>query len=422
MKTVTFKTFGCRLNKAETAVMQAQFKTFNYEIINDFRAKADVYVIHTCSITGHAEKTCIQVARAKKRKNPGSIVILAGCAVQVNREELLAKTGADFVFDQTEKYMMPQLIDSLPINDNNNILPYFLSTRASIKVQDGCNFFCSYCIVPYTRGKPKSRSFSEIVDEVKALADNGYKEIVITGANIGCYNDDGKKLVNVIQEIEKIDLIKRIRISSIEVSTTERDVIDLMADSEKFCKYLHFPLQSGDNNILKAMHRHYTREEYCEMVEYALNKIPMLGLGADIITGLPGEDKNAFFNTYDLINSFSFSNLHVFPYSKRKGTKAAEMPNQVPGNISKDRTLKLIELGKEKQRKYADSWIASGKSVDVLIEGCDDNGNGIGWTGEYNKAQVLKTPGCLLEKNTIVKGKIDEFKDAKFVINLGVNK
>jgi len=419
MKTVTFKTFGCRLNQSETALMQAQFKAFDYEIIDDFRSDADVYVVHTCTITGNAEKSCIQVARSKKRKHPNSIVILAGCAVEVNREEILEKTGADFVFDQAEKYMMPQLIESLPLNANS-VLPYFLSTRASVKVQDGCNFFCSYCIVPYTRGKPKSRPIDEVIDEVKAFANNGYKEIVITGVNIGCYNDGGKKLINVVEEIEKIDLVKRIRISSIEVSTTEKDIIDLMADSEKFCNYLHFPLQSGDNNILKSMHRHYTIEEYCNMVEYALEKIPLLGLGADIITGLPGEDKNAFFNTYDLINSFPFSNLHVFPYSRRKGTKAADMPDQVPGNISKERTLQLIELGEKKQMQYARDLISSGREVEVLIEGFDKGGNGIGWTGEYNKAKVLKTQGVKLEKNTIVKGNVDKFEDSKFVINLGV--
>jgi len=419
MKTVTFKTFGCRLNQAETALMQAKFKAFNYEILNDFRADADVYVIHTCTITGNAEKSCVQVARSTKRKHPNSIVVLAGCAVEVNRDEILEKTGADFVFDQSEKYMMPQLIESLPLNENR-VLPYFLSTRALVKVQDGCNFFCSYCIVPYTRGKPKSRPLTEIVDEVKAFGDKGYKEVVITGANIGCYSDEGKKLVNVIEELEKIELIKRIRISSIELSTTEKDIIDLMANSEKFCNYLHFPLQSGDNDILKAMHRHYTREEYCEMVEYALKKIPMVGLGADVITGLPGEDKNAFFNTYDLINSFPFSNLHVFPYSKRKGTKAADMPNQVPGNISKERTLELIELGEKKQLQYADNWIDSGRDVEVLIEEFDKDGNGIGWTGEYSKAKVLKSPGVLLEKNTIVKGNVDKFEDSRFVINLGV--
>ncbi|MDA3798636.1 MAG: tRNA (N(6)-L-threonylcarbamoyladenosine(37)-C(2))-methylthiotransferase MtaB [Kiritimatiellae bacterium] len=416
MKRVTFKTFGCRLNKAETALMRAQFRSFNYEIVEDFKAESDVYVIHTCTITGKAEKSCVQQARLIKRKKPDAIVILAGCAVEVNRKELLAKTGADYVFDQTEKFMMPQVIESIPMEEQGSVLPYFLSTRASVKVQDGCNFFCSYCIVPYTRGKPASRPFSEIIDEVKAFADNGYKEIVLTGANIGCYTDDGRKLVDVIKAIEKIELVKRIRISSIEVSTTEKDIIDLMADSEKLCNYLHFSLQSGDNGVLKAMRRHYTREQYIEMVEYALNKIPLVGLGADVITGLPGEDKKAFFNTYDLINSLPFSNLHVFPYSKRKGTKAADMPNQVPGNVSKERTLELIELGDKKLAEYAESWISSGREADVLVEEIDDAGNGIGWTGEYIKTKILKKQDVPLQKNTIVHGKINEFKDGKFII------
>ncbi len=396
--------------------MRAQFRSFNYEIVEDFKAESDVYVIHTCTITGKAEKSCVQQARLIKRKKPDAIVILAGCAVEVNRKELLAKTGADYVFDQTEKFMMPQVIESIPMEEQGSVLPYFLSTRASVKVQDGCNFFCSYCIVPYTRGKPASRPFSEIIDEVKAFADNGYKEIVLTGANIGCYTDDGRKLVDVIKAIEKIELVKRIRISSIEVSTTEKDIIDLMADSEKLCNYLHFSLQSGDNGVLKAMRRHYTREQYIEMVEYALNKIPLVGLGADVITGLPGEDKKAFFNTYDLINSLPFSNLHVFPYSKRKGTKAADMPNQVPGNVSKERTLELIELGDKKLAEYAESWISSGREADVLVEEIDDAGNGIGWTGEYIKTKILKKQDVPLQKNTIVHGKINEFKDGKFII------
>jgi len=396
--TVSFKTVGCRLNQAETATMAARFEEAGYELA-EFGAPCDVAVIHTCTVTNQAERTCVRLARAVKREGVPTVV-LAGCAVEDAGERLRAESGADIVVGQKEKFLLPEIIRSAepkttnhtqrPTSNARRPTPVFASTRAMVKVQDGCDFRCAYCIVPSTRGAPASRPLAPIVGEIRELAEFGYKEVVLTGANLGRYRDGNNRLVDVLEAVESISLIERIRISSIETSTTEREIIDHMANSEKLCQFLHLPLQSGDDDVLLRMGRRYTSAQYREVIEYAADRVPGIGLGADVIVGLPGEDQSAFRNTVELVESLPFSNLHVFSYSKRKGTRAAEMPDQILSPEKKQRAAVMIELGKRKRTAFAESFV--GNPVSVLIERFDEDGAGRGWTREYVDARLTQ-PG-----------------------------
>jgi threonylcarbamoyladenosine tRNA methylthiotransferase MtaB len=418
VKRVSFKTLGCRLNQAETAQMAGQYKSLGYSIV-PFDEPCDICVIHTCAVTRKAEQNCLRIARAVKRASPETFTILAGCAVEINGERLKQESGADAIAGQDSKFNLlgdhntiitlplhigwtPRSVAASdraterPVHQHNSAvshsnwhgaLPHFDTKRALVKAQDGCDFCCAYCIVPAARGAPRSRPINEIVDEVKALADCGFVEVVLTGANLGCYNDDGRQLVQLVKAVEEVAGVRRIRLSSIEVSTTEKAIIDHMADSEKLCRYVHIPLQSGDDRILTAMGRRYTSAQYRALVDYAVGKVPYLGIGTDIIVGFPGEDDEAFANTEELVKKLPFSNLHVFSYSKRPGTRAADMPNQVPESTKKARSARLIRLGEEKRSAFAERFI--GKSVSVLVEQVTSK-SGTGWTSEYIEAQIHK--------------------------------
>ena len=392
MKKVSFKTIGCRLNKAETAKIRAQFIADGYEVV-PFKDDADVCIIHTCTITGMAEKECIRLARGIKRRNPSTFVVMAGCAAEVEQKRLKTESGANLIAGQETKYNLPAIVDeSLSFTPahktdaNIPTVPIFDTTRAWLKIQDGCSFKCAYCIVPLTRGPSRSLPFSDIMAEANAFADNGFKEIVITGVNIGCYRDNNRRLVDIIKALEQIDQIERIRISSIEITTAERSIIEYMAESKKLCNFLHLPLQTGDNRLLQAMGRHYNADEYRDLINFVTDTIPDIGLGTDIITGLPGEDEQAFENTFQLIQDLPFSNLHVFPYSIRANTRAADMDNHIPYKIAKQRTEQLIDLGKQKSEEFAKSFI--GKEVTILTEKIKKDGSAPGWTEQYVAARV----------------------------------
>ncbi len=385
--TVAFKTVGCRLNPAETAQMAARFEAAGYAVVMP-RTAADVYVVHTCTITQRAEKDCERAVRTLKRKHPGSVAVLAGCAAEVNGEELKQRSGADLAVGQEAKLRLPEILEekglvSRPSDSRRDRAPTptFGTTRALVKVQDGCDFRCAYCIVPSARHSPRSRSFDEIVDEIKALADRGYREVVLTGANVGCYRDGGRGLVDVLTALEEIDGVLRTRISSIEVTTAEREVVDFMAAGTKLCEYLHLPLQSGDDSVLARMGRRYTVARYRELVEYAVSRIPRLGLGTDVLVGLPGETAKAFENTVTLVDALPFTNLHVFPYSIREGTRAATMDGQVAEAEKRRRVTAVRELGEAKQARFARQFV--NHTASVLIERAADHGAGRGWTREY---------------------------------------
>jgi threonylcarbamoyladenosine tRNA methylthiotransferase MtaB len=406
MPTVSLKTIGCRLNQAETARIAAQFEDAGW-LVSEPGGPCDVAVINTCTITHHAERDCARWARRLRREG-ARLVVLAGCAVEHDGETLKAATGADLIAGQSQKFSLPQRLASefalaatrdgsgaSPCSENSAMPPVFETTRGLVKVQDGCDFRCSYCIVPDTRGIPCSRPLPDIMDDIQRLADAGYREITLTGANLGCYHAAPHGLIDLLERIEPISGLARIRIGSIETTTVEREVIDFMASSQKLCRFLHLPLQSGDNGVLRDMRRRYSVAQFRGTVEYAVARMPDLGLGTDVIVGFPGEDDHAFRNTLALIRDLPFSNLHVFSYSPRRGTPAAAMPDQVPSAIKKQRVAELITLGKSKRQNFAKTFI--GKPVTILVE--KSTRDTVGWTAQYLPVRI---PGGLSPRNTLI--------------------
>ena len=376
---VSIKTFGCRLNQAETADIAASFVNNNYEVV-PFGEPADICIIHSCAVTAKAESEALRLVRKIKEDLPCCKVIIAGCVSEVVPISRLYQFGADIVVGQKDKYKIPSLISASQNSTPSKIIPFFETTRALLKIQDGCNFFCTYCIVPYARGASYSLPFHEIIEKAHQLADLGFKEIVITGANIGTYNYNRKNLIHLLEAVESINGIERIRLSSLEISTVEYPLFYFMASSKKLCRYLHIPMQSGDDEILKAMNRRYSSIDYRAAIEKFLECVPNAGLGTDIIIGFPGETEEAFTATLKLVGVVPFSNLHVFPFSPRQLTRAAKLNNPVPSRIVKDRTQKLLELGKQKYKNFAEKFI--GKTLKILIEKTTSE-NCEGWSEEY---------------------------------------
>jgi threonylcarbamoyladenosine tRNA methylthiotransferase MtaB len=404
--TVCFKTIGCRLNQAETARIAAQFEAAGYGLAEPEQA-CDVALIHTCAITHVAQRDCVRWARRLRRAG-ARVVVLAGCAVELDAEDLQRATGADLLVGQKQKFDIPALLHDrfgigLPVAANENagpaapFTPLLAMTRALVKVQDGCDFRCSYCVVPDTRGTAQSRPLADVLEDVRRLAGDGYREITLTGANLGCYASPPHSLIHLLEAVETVPGIMRFRIGSIESTTVEREVIDYMAASRKLCRFLHLPLQSGDDGVLARMRRRYTAAQYRATVEYAVARMPDLGLGTDVITGFPGETEGAFASTVALIRDLPFSNLHVFPYSPRRGTPAATMPGQVREDVKKARTAELIALGREKRQAFAQSFV--GNLVSMIAEHTSEAEITIGWSGQY---LPVRLEGTALPPNTAV--------------------
>jgi len=386
--------------------MAAEFEAAGARIV-PFGEPSDVCVIHTCAVTANAERTCIRLARSVKSARPRTRVVLAGCAVEYDRDRLLRLARADRAAGHADKFRLPGLLGLPPPRDSNlRLVPRFQRTRALVKVQDGCSFGCAYCVVPLTRGPSVSRPLREILEEVRALAGEGFLEIGLTGANLGCYRDGRRGLVALLESVEAVPGIRRIRLSSIEISTVERAVIAFMAQSQKLCRYLHLPLQSGDNRILAGMGRRYTAEQYRDLVQEAVETLSGPGLGTDLIAGLPGEDERAFRNTVSLVHDLPFTNLHVFPYSHRPGTAAARMSHPVPPEVRKRRVRRLLDLAERKRARFARSLL--GREVTMLVEQIDGRGRARGWTSEYVPAAL---PAAGLEPNRIVPFTPTRFQD-----------
>lgn len=389
MKTVTIKTFGCRLNQAESEQIISGFEQAGYCYVPDI-ADADIYIIHTCTVTGTAENKCMQEARRIRRTKPSALIVLAGCAVE-NNPRLLEQCGADLQVGQQDKFRIHELLkDSLsPHFSDDNITTQKASprrSRALLKIQTGCNFRCAYCIVPDVRGQPKSRDFKTILTEAERMISSGFHEIVVTGVNIGLYQTTGGGLVELLQQLAALPGIGRLRISSLEITTVEYDLIELIAKTPAICAFLHCPLQSGSDKLLKAMGRRYTTKEFSSFIRRAAGMIPDIGIGTDIICGYPGETNEDYKATCELVESLPFSNLHVFPFSPRPGTPAANITEElVPEKIIRQRCANLIDLGNRKRKTFVDSF--TNKPVEILIEKVD-NGIGRGWTAEYIKAEV----------------------------------
>ncbi|NLB60197.1 MAG: MiaB/RimO family radical SAM methylthiotransferase, partial [Lentisphaerae bacterium] len=402
MKTtsISFKTIGCRLNQAETAQLRASCLAAGLRL-QPFGAASDISVIHGCMVTARAEEDSLRLVRSIKRRQPHTFVVLAGCAAQLGDATRLRASGVDLLAGQKEKFHLPALLAQEGFSCRPTagaVRPHFSTQRALVKIQDGCNFHCTYCIVPAARGAPRSRPTSAIISEIRQLAGDGFREFVLTGVNLGCYEDEGRNLRQLLELLESQTPAERLRLSSIELTTVERGVLDHMAASHKLCRFLHIPLQSGSDNILAAMDRRYTAAQYRALVAEATRKIEGLGLGSDIMVGFPGESAADFAASERLLSELPISNLHVFSYSPRPGTPAARSRAQVPEPEKKRRAARLIALGRRQRQAFAQRWI--GRETSVLIESVDAAGVGRGWSSEYLPVLVQ---GCVQEPRSIIR-------------------
>lgn len=413
MPSVSFYTLGCRLNQAETAIFSDIFREHGY-VIREFGEQTDVCVVNTCSVTGHSEARCRNMIRNVLRRHPKTLMVVVGCYAQVGLDIIKTIPGIDLVVGTEQKFEIATYVDELLASQNGTpfrkreepviihsanmskqdfTLPavgnFFKHTRANIKIQDGCDFFCSYCIVPYTRGRDRSRKFADIRQEAVELARRGHRELVITGVNIGTYAADGKTFLDVVKMLEDIDGIERIRITSIEPMTIPEGIVEYMVTSQKLCNFFHIPLQSGDNSILKRMNRRYTREDFSAFVMQLADSVPDIGIGTDIIVGFPGEGDTEFEHSRKLLEELPLMYAHVFSFSPRKGTRAAKFPERLPPEIVKQRSQVLRDLSNKKRRMFYSN--ALGKTVSVLFERREKNGLFTGYAGNYMKVGVTTT-------------------------------
>ena len=433
MPTVAFHTLGCKVNHYETEAIWQLFQKENYEKV-DFESTSDVYVINTCTVTNTGDKKSRQVIRRAIRKNPDAVICVTGCYAQTSPAEVMAIPGVDIVVGTQDRTKMLGYIEEFkqkrePINGVGNIMksrvyeeldvPAFTDrTRASLKIQEGCNNFCTFCIIPWARGLMRSRDPKEVIKQAEQLVAAGYKEIVLTGIHTGGYGEDLKEysLARLLEDLEQVEGLKRIRISSIEASQLTDEVIEVIDRSEKVVRHLHIPLQSGSNTVLKRMRRKYTMEFFGERLDRLKEVLPGLAVTSDVIVGFPGETEEEFQETYDFIAKHKFSELHVFPYSKRTGTPAARMEDQVAEEVKNARVHSLIELSNQLAKEYASRF--EGEVLEMIPEEQDKENQGvyIGYTDNYLKVKVQATEDMI---GKLVKVKITKagypFNTGEFV-------
>ena len=390
---------GCRLNHAEAARIAGALGEAGWRVESCSAPPpgAAAWLLHSCAVTAEAEKEALRRVRAAARAGV-PLVAVCGCAASVVPEEEWRRAGATLVLSRRAPALPPPPPDAGPerafayaadsAQRGASAAPAaFASVRAPVKIQDGCSFRCAYCIVPDARGEPKSVPFSDVVREVRALAARGYREIVLTGVNAACWRDGARRLPDLAREIASLPDVARVRLGSVEPGTCERALAALAAESGgKVCGFLHLPLQSGSDSVLRAMRRHYGREAYRAAARSVLEALPDVGLGTDVVTGFPGETEEDFQETVSLVRELPFSNLHVFPYSERPGTPAASMPGSVPMRERRERARRLAALGREKRAAFARTFV--GRMVEVLVERVEADGRASGWTGEYLRAEI----------------------------------
>lgn len=406
MKKAALHNLGCKVNAYETESMQQMLETAGYEIV-PFDRKADVYVINTCSVTNIADRKSRQMIHRAKRMNPDSVVVAAGCYVQTSKEQAQGDESIDILIGNNRKHELPSLLEQFFTGENTKEMDVTdiaadssyetlsLSktaehTRAFIKVQDGCNQFCSYCIIPYARGRVRSRELSDVVNEVKTLAGNGYREVVLTGIHLSSYGVDiNDNLLHLIKVVHKIEGIERIRLGSLEPNIVTEEFAEELSKLSKVCPHFHLSLQSGCDDTLKRMNRKYTCEEYATGCELLRKYFKHPAITTDVIVGFPGETEEEFSATREFLKKISFFEIHIFKYSIRKGTKAAEMKQQIPEEIKSKRSDILFEDLVPMNRAFLEWHI--GKEAEVLMEEKVSFGEKeyvLGHTKEYVKVAV----------------------------------
>ena len=407
---------GCKVNIYESELVTNILKNNNYTVV-DFEDKADIYIINTCSVTNESDKKSRKMINRAKKNNPAAIIIVMGCYSQVNAEDI----DADIVLGNKDKSKIVEIIEEYIKTKQKKKIIYDLTkvdfekmeitnfdshTRAFVKIQDGCNAFCSYCIIPYVRGRVRSKDPEDVIKEVTTLVEKGYKEIVLTGIHTGRYGTDiNTTLEELLNKLVNIPNIYRIRLSSIEINEITPGIKELLKENKVMAKHLHIPLQSGSNKILKLMNRRYNKEEFLSMVDN-LRDIPDISLTTDLIVGFPNEGEEEFNETIDTLKKIGFTKIHTFPYSKRKGTPAATMDNQVSPEEKKRRVHRILDLSNKYEHNFYESKI--GKIYDGVVE-VHSNGTTIVHTSNFIPVII----NDIVEEGTIVGVKIEKVEDLK---------
>ncbi|MHB1278039.1 MAG: tRNA (N(6)-L-threonylcarbamoyladenosine(37)-C(2))-methylthiotransferase MtaB [Bacteroidia bacterium] len=402
--TVAFYTLGCKLNFSETSTISRQMSEAGFEKA-DFQDGADVYVVNTCSVTDHADKKCRKVVKEAKKYNPDAKVVIVGCYAQLKPREIAEIPGVNMVLGAAEKFNLPVHLAALrsegkalvfngDIRETRNFVPGYSfgdRTRTFLKVQDGCNYFCTFCTIPLARGFSRSASIDETIQQAREVIKGGAREVVLTGVNLGDFGKlQNEKFIDLIRELDELEGIDRYRISSIEPNLLTNEIIEFVSRSKRFLPHFHIPLQSGSNKILKLMRRRYQRELYAERVSYIREKMPDACIGVDVIVGFPGETEEDFLETYRFLNELDIAYLHVFPYSERPNTKAILLEGVVEGAQRQKRADQLRILSEKKRRYFYEQHL--GKTASVLFEAEENKGRMFGFTENYIKVSTDYDP------------------------------
>ena len=414
MRSVGILTLGCKVNTYESEYITNLLKDNNYEI-KSFEELCDVYIINTCTVTNTSDIKSRKMIRNAIKKNPDACVVAMGCFIEANKDYEIE--GLDIVIGNKDKSKIIELLDEyfnkkqtikrlyntqLKEFEDMYITDFPGRTRAFVKIQDGCENFCSYCIIPFVRGKCRSKEMSKVISEIKELVNNNYQEVVLTGIHTGNYGVDlDTNFANLLKEIVKIEGLKRIRISSIEITELTDEVLEVIKDNEVIVDHLHIPLQAGSNEVLKLMNRKYDLNKFFEIITKIRSIRPNISITTDVIVGFPGETEEMFNKTIDTCKKLELTKIHVFPYSERKGTKAMELPNHLQNDEKKKRARQLLEVSKELELTYAKKHL--NKEVEVLIEENKDNYS-IGHTSNYLHVKIKGN----YKPNTFVKTTIKE--------------
>ena len=409
MNTVAFHTLGCKVNQYDTQAMLELFRAAGYTIV-PFHGDADIYVVNTCTVTGTGDKKSMQLTRRLRREHPESHIILCGCLAQRKGEELL-DTGARLILGTQRRGEVVTLLEQAVREDRQicavdalttatpfeelTITDQEEHTRATLKIQEGCNNHCTYCIIPSVRGPIRSRTLADVAAEARRLAEAGFCELVLTGIHLSSYGkdlQDGSTLLDAIQAVQDVPGVKRIRLGSLEPTIATAEFSARLAQMDKVCPQFHLALQSGSDTVLARMARRYNSRMYLDAVDNLRAAFPHAAFTTDVLTGFPGETEEEYQQTRRMIETVGYAKIHVFPYSQREGTKAAVMPNQLPNALKDQRARELIALGETTARAYHESWL--GCTATVLVEEQDAVGNWLGYTPEYIQVTLPDCPAC----------------------------
>lgn len=413
-------TLGCRLNFSETGSIAEGFVERGYKVV-DFGEKAEVTFINTCTVTDGADSSCRNLIRKAHKVSPEGTIVVAGCYAQMDSERIAKIQGVDLVLGTSEKYKVFDYLQEysdqiIHVDKTHDFYSAATSvsdnhTRAFLKIQDGCNYVCSFCIIPFARGRSRALPIREALNQAKELVGQGYQEIVLTGVNIGEYESNtGEKLVDLVDGLSNIEGLRRFRLSSVEPNTYSHDLLSALENAANFQDHFHIPLQSGDDEILQLMKRKYSVSDYQHVIERVLKKFPNAGIGADVIVGFPGESDEQFKNTYHLLKEYPITHFHVFPYSRRKNTVASKMDNHIQHVIKKQRVKELLQLGDLKLSSFSEDQV--GQMGQVLFEKKNREGLWEGYTSNFVRVYVFSH---LDLKNTIAPVNFYDFQNSRLL-------